>query len=47
MGRIAEPSDVADAVLALALTLRHVTAQVLTIDGGQSAAIRQHPSRDP
>lgn len=47
MGRIAEPSDVADAVLALALSLRHVTAQVLTIDGGQSAAIRQHPSRDP
>lgn len=39
-GRLAEPADVADAVHALALALRHVTGQVLVVDGGQSTGVR-------
>lgn len=35
-GQLALPEDVAAAFTALALDLRHVTGQVLTVDGGQS-----------
>ena len=40
LGRLATPSDVAAAFVALALDLRHVTGQVLTVDGGQTAIHR-------
>ncbi len=36
LGRLATASDIADTFVALALELRHVTGQVLTVDGGQS-----------
>jgi 3-oxoacyl-[acyl-carrier protein] reductase len=36
LGRPGTPEDVADAVVALATTLTHVTGQVLVVDGGQS-----------
>lgn len=34
LGRIAEPEDVAAVVVPLALDFKHVTGQVLTVDGG-------------
>ena len=36
LGRLAAPGDIADTFVALALSLRHVTGQVLIVDGGQS-----------
>ena len=39
-GRLATPSDVADVFVSLALSLRHVTGQILVVDGGQSAIHR-------
>lgn len=39
-GRLATPGDVADVFVALALRLRHVTGQVLLVDGGQLAIHR-------
>lgn len=36
LGRLGTPEDVAEAVLALATRLTHVTGQVLVVDGGQS-----------
>lgn len=40
LGRLAEASDVADTVGPLALSMRHVTGQLLVVDGGQSTAYR-------
>lgn len=40
-GRLAEPEDVADTIGALAVDLRHVTGEVLFVDGGQSTAPRR------
>lgn len=37
LGRLATASDIADTFVALALELRHVTGQVLIVDGGQTA----------
>lgn len=39
LGRLAEPDDVAAAFVALACDLRHVTGEVLVVDGGQSVVI--------
>lgn len=36
LGRLGTPEDVAEAAVALATTLTHVTGQVLVVDGGQS-----------
>lgn len=40
LGRLAQPEDVADAFVALALSLRRVTGQVLVVDGGQTVVHR-------
>jgi NAD(P)-dependent dehydrogenase (short-subunit alcohol dehydrogenase family) len=37
LGRLAEPADIAATFVALALDLHHITGQVLTVDGGQTA----------
>lgn len=39
-GRLATPDDVAQTFVALALGLRHVTGQILVVDGGQLAVHR-------
>ena len=39
-GRLATPGDVADSIGALAVLMRHVTGQVVMVDGGQSLAAR-------
>lgn len=36
LGRLGQPDDVAAVLLALARDMRHVTGQVLTVDGGQT-----------
>ncbi len=38
LGRLGEPADVANAFLALATLLTHVTGEVLVVDGGQLVA---------
>lgn len=40
LGRLAEPADVADSIGALALVMRHVTGQLVVVDGGQSSGYR-------
>ena len=35
LGRLAEPEDVADAVLALATRLRFTTGAIIPVDGGR------------
>jgi NAD(P)-dependent dehydrogenase (short-subunit alcohol dehydrogenase family) len=40
LGRLAQPSDVAEAFVSLAVHLRHVSGHVLVIDGGQSVVHR-------
>jgi meso-butanediol dehydrogenase / (S,S)-butanediol dehydrogenase / diacetyl reductase len=42
-GRLATPDDVADSIGALAVAMRHVTGQVVLVDGGQSLAARPVP----
>lgn len=39
-GRLATPTDIADTFTSLALRLRHVTGQILVVDGGQSVIHR-------
>jgi 3-oxoacyl-[acyl-carrier protein] reductase len=36
LGRLGQPDDVAAVLLALARDMRHVTGQVITVDGGQT-----------
>jgi NAD(P)-dependent dehydrogenase (short-subunit alcohol dehydrogenase family) len=40
LGRLAQPADVAEAFVALAVHLRHVSGHVLVVDGGQSVVHR-------